>query len=296
MLTSPLGRDLVNRLPARQHEERQLLSRCTPPVVAQAHDVIGALSSICSFWSGLTEEYSVDVIILCGGKGTRAYPFSDLFPKVMMPVGGSPILVHLMKIYAKQGFTRFILAAGHRQEILRDYFDGRFLDWDIRIVDTGAESDTGERVRRCAPYASSTFFCTYGDGLGNVDLNALRDFHQAHASSATLTTVPLRSQYGTVHFDSMRCVERFQEKPVIHDCWINAGFFVFNREVFETVPGENLERDILPRLAAQQRMFAYQHYGFWKSMDTSKDQQEMEELLRDGMQPWVLSKTMAAGA
>ena len=236
----------------------------------------------------------MDVVILCGGKGTRAYPFSDLFPKVMMPIGGSPILVHLMKIYADQGFTRFILAGGHRQEILRDYFEGRFLNWDVRIVDTGAESDTGERVRRCAPYASSSFFCTYGDGLGDIDLNRLKDFHFSHASSATLTTVPLRSQYGTVHFDKTRCVERFQEKPVIQDCWINAGFFVFQKEVFETIQGQNLERDILPELAAKQKLFAFEHHGFWKSMDTSKDQQEMEELLRDGMQPWVYDTNAAA--
>src|SRR5215467_8980615 len=119
----------------------------------------------------------MDVVILCGGKGMRAYPFSVLFPKVMMPVGGTPILIHIMKIYADQGFKSFVLAAGHRQEILRDYFHDRFASWNVRIVDTGADSDTGERIRRCTPYLSETFFATYGDGLGDVDLHALQSFH-----------------------------------------------------------------------------------------------------------------------
>jgi glucose-1-phosphate cytidylyltransferase len=235
----------------------------------------------------------MDVIILCGGKGTRAYPFSDLFPKVMMPVGGTPILVHLMRIYAEQGFTNFILAAGHRQEILRDYFEGRFTDWKVRIVDTGAESETGERIRRCAPYATESFFATYGDGLGDVDLHALVRAHKQHGARATLTSVPLRSQYGTVHFDTQGRVERFQEKPVIEDHWINAGFFVFHRSVFNKAGG-NLETDILPQLANAGELFVYRHCGFWKSMDTSKDQQEMESLIISDAAPWQEVRRMQA--
>src|SRR6202161_4262369 len=104
----------------------------------------------------------MEVVILCGGKGTRSYPFTEYFPKVMMPINGTPILVHLMRIYAQQGITRFVLAAGHRQEMLHDCFDGRFKEWDIRILDTGDRSDTGERLLRCAPYVGETFFATYG--------------------------------------------------------------------------------------------------------------------------------------
>src|SRR5687767_15366207 len=100
----------------------------------------------------------MEVVILCGGKGTRSYPFTEYFPKPMMPIAGTPILVHLMRLYADQGFTQFVLAAGHRKEILFDYFDGRFPEWDVRIVDTGAESDTGERIRRCGPYVGERFF------------------------------------------------------------------------------------------------------------------------------------------
>ncbi len=231
----------------------------------------------------------MDVVILCGGKGTRAHPFSDLFPKVMMPVGGTPILVHLMKVYAEQGFNSFILAAGHRQEILHDYFHGRFSDWKVRIVDTGADTDTGERVRRCVPYTSETFFATYGDGLGDVNLQELETFHKQSGGLATLTSVPLRSQYGSVHVSADQRVERFQEKPIINDCWINAGFFVFNAIVFEK-RGKNLESDLLPQLADQGELFAYRHHGFWRSMDTSKDQQELEALLATSTAPWQMNR------
>jgi len=234
-----------------------------------------------------TKGEPMQVVILCGGKGTRSYPFTEYFPKVMMPIGGTPILVHLMRIYARQGFTEFVLAAGHRQEMLHDYFDGRFQDWSVNIVDTGEESDTGERVRRCAPYLGDSFFCTYGDGLGNVDLVDLAAFHHGHGGLATVTSVPLRSQYGAVVFNGDRQVMRFVEKPLVPDCWINAGFFVFNKKVFDHWEGQNLEVHVLPRIAQLGRLYAYQHNGFWKSIDTSKDQQEMERIHQGGRPPWM---------
>jgi glucose-1-phosphate cytidylyltransferase len=229
----------------------------------------------------------MEVVILCGGKGTRAYPFSDYFPKAMMPIAGKPILIHLMQTYAAQGFTNFVLAAGHRQEVLHDYFQGRFVDWNVRVVDTGGQSDTGERIRRCAPYVGDTFFATYGDGLGNIDLHALLNFHKRMGGLATVTTVPLRSQYGTVVFGENRQVERFREKPTIRDCWINAGFFVFQKAALDLWEGENLEVQVLPNLARLNVLYAYLHEGFWKSMDTSKDQQEMEEIHSSGNPPWM---------
>src|SRR6266545_2181435 len=119
----------------------------------------------------------IKVVILCGGKGTRSYPFTEYVPKVMMPINGTPILVHLMRIYALQGFTEFVLAAGHRKEMLYDYFDGRFRDWSVTIVDSGPDADTGERIRRCGDKLGKTFFATYGDGLGNLDLESLLAFH-----------------------------------------------------------------------------------------------------------------------
>ena len=229
----------------------------------------------------------MEVIILCGGKGTRAYPFSEYFPKVMMPIAGTPILIHLMRSFAAQGFDRFVLAAGHRQEVLRDYFQGRFPKWQVNIVDTGAESDTGERIRRCRPHVGETFFATYGDGLGNVNLHALLQSHRDSGAVASVTAVPLRSQYGTLVFDDSGSVQRFQEKPIIPNCWINAGFFVIEQEAFKFWEGTNLETEVLPSLAKLGKLHAYTHRGFWKSMDTSKDQQEMENLYNASSSPWT---------
>jgi len=228
----------------------------------------------------------MEVVILCGGKGTRSYPFTEYFPKVMMPINGTPILIHLMRLYANQGFTKFVLAAGHRKEILIDYFEGRCSEWNVQIVDTGDASDTGERIRRCAPYVGDTFFATYGDGLGNVDLQRLLDFHRERGGLGTVTSVPLRSQYGTVIFGHDGKVSEFREKPIIDSYWINAGFFVFERAVFEFWDGQNLEREVLPKLAFRGELYTYRHQGFWKSMDTSKDQQEMEMIYNSGTPPW----------
>lgn len=229
----------------------------------------------------------MEVVILCGGKGTRSYPFTEYFPKVMMPVCGTPILVHLMRIYAQQGFTNFVLAAGHRQEMLHDYFDGRFEDWKVNILDTGEDSDTGERLRRCEPFVGKTFFATYGDGLGNVDLNELLAFHRNASAIATLSVVPLRSQYGAVRFNGNNRVKNFEEKPIIQNHWINAGFFVFDKEVFTRWKGTNLESHVLPQLASEEVLYAYEHNGFWKSMDTAKDQQEMERVFSERKAPWM---------
>ena len=239
---------------------------------------------------------NMEVVILCGGKGTRSYPFTEYFPKVMMPIRGTPILIHLMRLYAAQGVTRFVLAAGYRKEILDDYFVGRFPSWNVTIVDTGANSDTGERIRRCEPYIGDTFFATYGDGLGNVNLHHLLHCHRSRDAKATVTAVPLRSQYGTVHFDNMGRVERFQEKPTIRDYWINAGYFVFDRSVFDHWEGVNLENHVLPELAGRGLLYTYLHEGFWKSMDTSKDQQELEVIYGNGNPPWMDLEVMAMRA
>lgn len=240
----------------------------------------------------------MEVVILCGGKGTRSYPFTEHYPKVMMPIMGTPIVVHLMRIYAQQGFKKFVLAAGHRKEILVDYFDNRFPEWEIRIVDTGEDADTGERVRRCAPYVNGPFFLTYGDGLGDVDLTALLDFHRSKKGLATVTAVPLRSQYGMVVFNESKQVREFNEKPVIENYWINAGFFVMEKAAFDLWEGQNLETEIMPALARAGELYTYLHTGFWKSMDTTKDQQELERLYRTGHPLWrrdVNGATVAQG-
>lgn len=231
----------------------------------------------------------MEVVILCGGRGVRAYPFSEYFPKVMMPIQGTPILVHLMRIYADQGFTNFVLAAGHRKEVLLDYFDDKFPHWNVKVVDTGDDSNTGERILRCADYVGERFFASYGDGLGDIDLHKLQDFHDRSGGLATLTSVPLRSQYGTVVFNENNNVTRFVEKPVIPDCWINAGFFVFEKKAFDHWQGRDLEVDVLPHLASMDALYTYLHRGFWKSMDTSKDQMQLQRLCPSDVTkaPWV---------
>lgn len=235
------------------------------------------------------------VVILCGGKGTRSYPFTEYFPKVMMPVNGTPILVHLMRTYASQGFTDFVLAGGHRIEMLYDYFHGRFSDWNVNIVDTGADADTGDRILRCGEFVGERFLATYGDGLGDLDLHQLLDTHARSGALATLTTVPLRSQYGLVVFDDSGKVQRFEEKPLVRDYWINAGFFVFEKAALGEWRGNNLEQEVLPDFARRGRLYVNRHTGFWKSMDTSKDQQELEKLCVGGEIPWV-KRRAATGA
>jgi len=204
-----------------------------------------------------------------------------------MPISGVPIIVHLMRIYAAQGFTNFVLAAGHRKEMLVDYFVGRFPDWQVRIVDTGDDADTGDRILRCGTYVGDRFFATYGDGLGNLDLNALLSTHQTDGGLATITTVPLRSQYGMVVFDEENKVQRFEEKPIIKDYWINAGFMVFEKQALMQWQGRNLEAEVLPEFCRQGKLFVHRHTGFWKSMDTSKDQQELENLWNSSNAPWM---------
>lgn len=235
-----------------------------------------------------------DVLILCGGRGTRSYPYTQYLPKVMMPINGTPILVHLMRSYAAQGFTKFVLSVGYRKEILFDYFDGRQWNWQIELVDTGDDADTGDRIQRCAPRLGSTFFATYGDGLGDLDFHALLAQHKASGRLATLTTVPLPSQYGLIEISPGGAVTRFREKPVIRDYWINAGFFVFEKAALDHWAGHNLERDVLPGLAGKNQLNAYRHEGFWKSMDTSKDQEELEKLYEADRAPWIHQPALAA--
>ena len=163
---------------------------------------------------------------------------------------------------------------------------------DLRLPATGLESDTGDRIRACFEHVGDRFFATYGDGLGNVDIHALLNFHKAQGGMATVTAVPLRSQYGTVQFNAMKQVESFSEKPVIRDCWINARFFVFEKRAAEYWQGHNLESEILPNIAAQRQLYTYLHQGFWKSMDTSKDQQELEKLIGEGSAPWTVAKKL----
>ena len=218
------------------------------------------------------------VVILCGGKGTRAYPFTEYLPKPMLPVDGSPILVQVMRLFMDHGYDQFVLSVGHRRAVISDYFEGKQIGARIEVVDTGEETDTGGRILGCREVLGDRFFATYADGLSDVPIDRLVAFHESHKAPATITSVPLISQYGTLVLSGEGRVERFQEKPVMREHWINAGFFVFDRRVFDHWEGKNLERDVFPHLAKKGLVYAYRHEGFFKSMDSYKDQQEFEQM------------------
>ncbi len=226
-------------------------------------------------------------MILCGGRGVRAWPATADVPKPMLQVGGRPVLRHVMEIYARHGVTEFVLAAGYKHDVIEAYADQWPADWKVEVVDTGDEADTGERLLACLDRAGETFHATYGDGVGNVDISALAARHAAHQGGATLTVVPLPSQYGTLVIDDAGKVTDFREKPVLHDHLINAGFFVFDRDRFADCAGPSLERDILPALGERGELFVYRHDGFWKSMDTQKDVSDLDALALREEPPWL---------
>jgi len=192
-----------------------------------------------------------------------------------------------MDIYSRQGFSDFVLAAGFKGDLIEGFAATLPDDWNIEVRDTGEDTNTGGRVARCAPEMGETFFVTYADGLGDVDLSDLLAFHEGHGGCATMTTVPLPSQYGTVETGDDGQVRRFREKPRLPDHWINAGFFVLDGRAKEWFVGEDLERDVLPALGAAGELFAYRHLGFWRSMDTYKDSLELTALCVDGGPPWA---------
>lgn len=235
-------------------------------------------------------------LILCGGKGTRAYPRTLEVPKPLMEVGGRPILAHVMEIYARQGFSDFVLAAGIMVDQIDAFAAQLPSEWHVQVVDTGPDTNTGGRVAACAHLMGETYFVTYADGLGDVDLAALASFHVSHGGSATITTVPLPSQYGTVQCDGTERVTHFLEKPRLPDHWINAGFFVLDAQASAWFEGDDLEREVMPALAAAGELYAYRHAGFWRSMDTYKDALELTALCDGGSPPWAAAMEAAAVA
>jgi glucose-1-phosphate cytidylyltransferase len=227
-------------------------------------------------------------VILCGGKGTRAYPHTVDVPKPLLYVGGRPVLSHVMEIYGNQGFRDFVLAVGYKRELIENWAVSADASWTVDVVDTGEDTNTGGRVAQVADQLGDTFFVTYADGLGDVDLHALLSFHRSHPGAATVTTVPLPSQYGTLDVAGDGRIVEFREKPRLPDHPINAGFFVFDQRAFDHWAGEDLERDVLPALGAAGELFAYRHDGFWKSMDTHKDSRELSSLFQHGRGPWTI--------
>ena len=256
------------------------------------------------------ETSSLSVVILCGGQGTRMGG-GTLTKKELVDVGGRPILWHVMKIYATYGYTRFILTLGHQAEALKRYFleyepmgcdftvrlgqSGAIsyhrLDaeaWEVTLADTGLHTEKGSRVYRVARYISTdAFFVTYGEAVGDVDLDALLAFHRQHGRLATVTGTRPQSHLGSFQLDETGQVTGFVEKPQLEH-WINAGFMLFERGVLDYLAdGDDvhLEREALPRLAADGQLMMYRHTGFWRSMKTFKDALELDTIWRESA-PW----------
>jgi glucose-1-phosphate cytidylyltransferase len=251
--------------------------------------------------------------ILAGGLGTRLAEETERRPKPMVEIGGKPILWHIMKLFAHQGFDDFTVALGYRGEYIKRYmldycslrgnltvnlatgtYDAHEGNeelrekWSVSLIETGAATATGGRVKRLAPYlGAGTFMLTYGDGLSDIDLNRLLRFHKDHGRLATVTAVRPPARFGKLDIIGNR-VDSFSEKPQIEEGWINGGFFVLEPGVFDYIDGDDTawEREPLERLAASGELMAYQHDSFWQCMDTLRDKNLLERLWESGDAPW----------
>jgi len=251
------------------------------------------------------------VVILAGGFGTRLSEFTDVVPKPMVTVGGMPIIWHIMNHYARFGHRDFVLALGYKSQIIRDYFlnyrslnsnvtvdlksgqvsflGGDVPDWRVTMIDTGLETQTGGRLLRLREIlGDDEFLMTYGDGVSNVDLNHLVEFHRASSAEVTVTAVRPTARFGEVEIDGDRVV-KFSEKPRGSQGWINGGFFVMHPSFLDRIEGDSsvLEREPLERAAIAKKLAAYRHSGFWQCMDTKRDRDLLERLWADGSAPWA---------
>ncbi|MBN3763262.1 glucose-1-phosphate cytidylyltransferase [Burkholderia sp. Ac-20365] len=249
-------------------------------------------------------------VILAGGFGTRISEESHLKPKPMIEIGGKPILWHIMKIYSHYGINDFVICLGYKGYVIKEYFANYFLHtsdvtfdmskgngmevhqryaepWRVTLIDTGAETLTGGRLKRVRDYVGGETFCfTYGDGVADIDVGRLVEFHRQHGKLATVTAIQPPGRYGALHTDG-DMVLNFQEKPAGDGAWINGGFFVLEPDVFDYIEGDGTswESSPLPKLAAERQLMTYQHRGFWQAMDTLRDKNHLEELWRT-TPPW----------
>jgi glucose-1-phosphate cytidylyltransferase len=229
------------------------------------------------------------VLILCGGRGTRLQEHTQLIPKPLVEIGGRPILWHVIQIYLAQGFERFLLLTGYRQDQIAAFVAGEA--WpegiEIRCLDTGEETPTGERVRRAAEVLDADRCCvTYADGVADVDLEAQLRYHAEHGAAATMTVVRPRLQFGVAELNGDGVVRGFVEKPR-SEHWVNGGFFCFEAAALGRIgTGSILERGPLESLARSGQLRAFRHDGFWACMDTYKDAVELDDLWAQGRAPW----------
>ena len=252
------------------------------------------------------------VVILAGGKGTRISEESQLKPKPMVEIGGKPILWHIMKLYSFYGFHEFIICCGYKGQMIKEYFihyyvnqsDSTFLlknketvlhetfaePWKVTLANTGLNTLTAGRILKIRDYIGEDeeFFLTYGDGVSDVDIPALLKFHREHGKTATITTTQPEGRFGAIKIDSDGIIESFKEKARKDQSWVNAGFMVMSKEVFEYLGdgSEMLEAAPFERMAAEGRMAAYPHPGFWSPMDTVHDRDYLEKLWNNNEAPW----------
>lgn len=258
----------------------------------------------------------MQAVILCGGKGTRLREETEFIPKPLVRIGDKPILWHILKIYARAGINDFVLCLGYKGELIREYFYHYDLNnsdavlelgskkltkldrshdeagWKLWLIDTGQETLTGGRLRRVAGHIQEdTFMLTYGDGVADIDVNLLLDFHRRHGKMATVTAVRPSSRFGEMVLDGER-IQSFREKPQVNEGWINGGFFVFEKTVFDLIKGDNdsLEADVLERLAQDDQLAVYRHQGFWQCMDTYREMELLTQIWDSGKAPWVTTK------
>jgi glucose-1-phosphate cytidylyltransferase len=240
-------------------------------------------------WDG--EVRATSVAILCGGRGTRLRESAPSIPKPLVEIGGRPIVWHVVRIYAAQGFRRFLLLTGYRGEEIEAF--AASADWpagtQVRSLQTGEDTPTGGRLHRAAAQLAGPRFCaTYADGVANIDLDALLAFHVAHGGAATMTAVRPRLPFGVAELNGDGAVERFVEKPR-SEHWVNGGFFCFERSALREMHADSvLEREPLERLARAGQLRAFQHAGFWGCLDTYKDAVELDDMWTQGCAPWKL--------
>ena len=251
------------------------------------------------------------VVILCGGQGTRLREETEYRPKPMVEVGGRPILWHIMKTYAYYGYKDFVLCLGYKGEMIKEYFlnyedmncdftiqlnekrqikyydNHNEADYQVTLVNTGQDTMTGGRVKRVAKYLDDVFMVTYGDGVSNINIQNLVNFHRSHGKLATITSVKPVSRFGVLTIDEEGCIQNFSEKPQ-GEGWINAGFMVFNKKVLEYLDGDEtiLEREPLERLTRDKQIMAFRHEGFFYAMDTYREYLYLSELWQSGKAPW----------
>ncbi len=259
-------------------------------------------------------DKQLKVVILAGGFGTRISEESHLKPKPMIEIGEKPILWHIMKIYSYYGYNDFIVCLGYKGYLIKEYFAHYFLHesditfdfrennaqiihnqhaepWKVTLVNTGIETMTGGRVKRIKSYVDGQpFMLTYGDGVADVNIQELVNYHNHHGKIATVTSVQPSGRFGALELSDENQVLGFQEKPRGDGNWINGGFFVLQPEVFDYIEGDQtiFERDPLERLAKNAQFMAYKHYGFWQPMDTLRDKNYLDKLWKTGTAPWKI--------